>query len=371
MTTDAIRARAALTSAIRAFFSGKNYLEVETPLLAPALIPEPAIEVFKARFEHPSRAARDMYLAPSPELWMKRLLAGGLGNMFQICKAFRNAESIGKHHNPEFTILEYYTVNADYKDSLRLTEEFFAALCEACRGLPAVRGKEENFSRLRPPFRRMSVAEAFYEYARIDLAPPRETGEALAAAEALTEKAREKGLPAHEGDNWEEAFNRIFAGVVEPALPRDKPLALMDYPREVRCLAKDIPGTPWNERWELYAGGIETANCFTEETDADKVADYFREAARLKRKALVPHAADGEFMALYRGENPAGNAKGDFRKIAANSPFQPSAKQPPSPESGKTSGVAAGLDRLFMTFLGESSIEGVILFPFSDILRPH
>jgi lysyl-tRNA synthetase class 2 len=379
MNLDTIRARSALTASVRGFFFSKAYLEVETPLLAPALIPESAIEVFKARFEHPWQGPRDMYLVPSPELWMKRLLAEGFGNMFQICKAFRNAESIGRQHNPEFTILEYYTVDAGYLDSLELTEDFFGYLCEAASCFAG----GENLKRLRPPFRRMSMAEAFEAYARVDLASfaPRGAAEAPASAKALTGEALGKGLPAKEGDSWEEAFNRIFVGAVEPALPRDRPLAILDYPRGVRCLARDIPGGPWNERWELYAGGMEIANCFTEEDDPDRVAAYFSVEAALKRKALVPHAVDGDFLALYANTGEAPGRARDWRGARQPRPqgrgrSESAAPQGPVPSAGRnapksSSGVALGLDRLFMAILGEGSIGGVILFPFSDILRPH
>ncbi|MCL1817416.1 MAG: hypothetical protein FWG35_00705 [Spirochaetaceae bacterium] len=332
MSHETIRARSVLAAAVRSFFAAKDYLEVDTPLLAPALIPESAIEVFATRFEHPYREGREMYLTPSPELWMKRLLAAGCGNIFQICKAFRNAEALGRLHNPEFTILEYYTVDADCGDSLALTEELFAALIRAFEEKVPT-GRRE---RLSPPFRRLTMAQAFADYAKLDLATlaPRESRDAPQAASLLTAKARELGLPCKDGDTWEEAFNRVFAGVVEPALPRDRPLVLLDYPREVRCLARDIPGTPWNERWELYVDGVETANCFTEETDTEKIAAFFREEAAKKEKALVRHAPDREFAALNG--------------------------------MPRCSGVALGLDRLIMAFCGENSLGGVILFPFSD-----
>ncbi|MDR1932409.1 MAG: hypothetical protein LBQ57_06240 [Spirochaetales bacterium] len=386
MTGEVIRARAALTAGVRSFFTGKNYLEVETPLLAPALIPEAAIEVFKTRFEHPYRAGRDLYLTPSPELWMKRLIAGGMGNIFQICKAFRNAEALGRLHNPEFTILEYYTVNADCRDSLELTQELFAHLVKVCEEAPGVfagAALRERLARLAPPFRRMSMAQAFGQYAGLDLEEfcPREPAAAPEAARRLSARARGLGLPAGEGDAWEEAFNRVFAGVVEPALPRDKPLALTCYPRGVRCLAKDVPGTPWNERWELYACGMEIANCFTEEADAEKIAAYFREEAPLKEKALVPHAIDGDFTSLYahrekapgRARDSSGNLFGASQKIAAYGPAAAEGlpRAADAPKSADTSGVAVGLDRLFMAFLGEEAIGGVILFPFSDIIAPH
>jgi lysyl-tRNA synthetase class 2 len=346
MTPQTIRARSVLTAAIRSFFAHKNYLEVETPLLAPALIPEPAIEVFKTRFEHPYRPARDLYLVPSPELWMKRLSAAGLGNIFQICKAFRNAESIGSIHNPEFTILEYYTADANYLDSLTLTEELFTRLArtrEEKLTTPPQTGGPRTEAPFAPPFRRMSMAQAFNEYAGLDLAAlaPGDAASAPEAAAALTAKARSLGLPSQAGDTWEEAFNRVFAGVVEPALPKNKTLAILDYPREVRCLAKDIPGTPWNERWELYINGIETANCFTEETNPAKVAAYFREETERKKTALVPHRIDEDFIKLYQTSQNAARP---------------------------CSGAAIGLDRLFMAILETASIGGVIFFPFSDII---
>jgi lysyl-tRNA synthetase class 2 len=407
MTPETIRARGVLTAAVRSFFADKNYLEVETPLLAPALIPESAIEVFKTRFEHPCRPGRELYLVPSPELWMKRLLAAGFGNIFQICKAFRNAESIGSVHNPEFTILEYYTTGADYLDSLALTEELFTCLVQTRReklAAPPQTGGPQTENLLAPPFRRMTVAQAFREYAGLDLEAlaPRDEAESLPAARELTVRARALGLPAREGDAWEEAFNRIFVGRVETALPRDKPLALLDYPRGVRCLARDIPGAPWKERWELYVNGLETANCFTEETSPDKVAAYFREEAALKEKALVPHAIDQGFLGLYANPREApefsGREAGRTRRLSApgssaqgieaeipqagisrKSPaeeLQRIARSAPgtggdAPQpSGQSSGVALGLDRLLMAFCGETSIGGVIFFPFSDILVP-
>jgi lysyl-tRNA synthetase class 2 len=211
-----------------------------------------------------------------------------LGNIFQICKAFRNAEAIGRRHNPEFTILEYYTAGADYRHSLALTEDLFAHLIRVCKEklLRGTQAAEERLARFLPPFRRLSMAGAFRKYAGLDLETlaPKEDLNSPEAAQWLTSAARAAGLPAADGDTWEEAFNRVFVDCVEPALPKDKPLALLDYPRGVRCLARDIPGTPWSERWELYVDGIETANCFTEETSAEKVSAYFREESALEGK---------------------------------------------------------------------------------------
>jgi lysyl-tRNA synthetase class 2 len=324
MDRETLRRRSEYLSGIRAFLTARGYLEVETPILSPALIPESAIEVFKTRFESPYREGRDMYLIPSPEIWMKRLIAEGSGSIFQLTKAFRNAESIGRIHNPEFSILEWYTLGADYIDNIAVTEALFEDLLAG--GGESDPGRE----RLRPPFRRMTMEEAFREYAGFSLDS--------CGIEDLHRHGRDLGIRTEKGDSWETAFNRIFVDRVEPSLPSDRPLVLLDYPSEVRCLAKRIPGTTRRERWELYVDGIETANCFTEETDPGEVENYFQAEGELKKGMLVPHPPDENFFRLYRGSFPP------------------------------CSGVALGIDRLLMAFFGLSHIGGVILFPFVDIL---
>ncbi len=142
MDVELLRSRARFTRRSRRFFLERGYLEVETPLLAPALIPEPALEVFRTEWIDPRcLAARELFLVPSPELWMKRLLARGSGSLFQICKSFRNFEALGRYHNPEFTMLEWYTVDADYMDSADLTDELLAYLLAA---LGAGRGRRRR-----------------------------------------------------------------------------------------------------------------------------------------------------------------------------------------------------------------------------------
>jgi lysyl-tRNA synthetase class 2 len=330
MDRETLRRRGEYLARIRSFLTARGYLEVETPILAPALIPESAIEVFTTRFVSPFRDGRDMYLIPSPEVWMKRLIAQGMGSIFQLTKAFRNAESIGRIHNPEFSILEWYTLGANCLDNIAVTEFLFETLLAADTVFSSL--AHSSAERLRPPFRRMTMEEAFREYAGFSLA--------ACGIEDLHRHARELGIRVEAGDTWEAAFNRIFVSRVEPSLPADKPLVLLDYPAEIRCLAKRIPGTPWRERWELYVDGIETANCFTEETDPAEVEGYFRVERELKRGALVPHPSDEDFIRLYRGAFPP------------------------------CSGAALGIDRLLMAFFGFSHIGGVILFPLVDILSP-
>ena len=132
MDIEFLRQRSGIIKSVRKFFDDRNYLETDTPLLAPHLIPEACLEVFETRYIQPkgssSRKERPYWLIPSPEIWMKQLIASHHENIYQICKCFRNGESTGNLHSPEFTMLEYYTMEADYNDSLKLTEELFSFL---------------------------------------------------------------------------------------------------------------------------------------------------------------------------------------------------------------------------------------------------
>jgi len=324
MNFETARKRSAVTGGIRNFFNRRGYLEVETPVLSPGLIPESPIEIFETQLRDENLGNRPLYLVPSPEVHMKKLLAAGSGNIFQICKSFRNLEQAGKHHNPEFTMLEWYTVEADYHDSIETTAELFTELAERFR-----------CPHIAPPFRRMSIHEIFREYAGIDL-------ELTASAAQLMEACNRLKLlhtPPAGPVCWEEIYHRVFLTHIEPRLPVDRPLILSDYPRQIPCLARDIPGTPWKERWELYISGIEIANCYSEETDPVKVEQFcMRENARKAALSSVVPDVDRDFLEIFRQGYP------------------------------KSSGAALGVDRLVMAITGEASIGGVIFFPISDIV---
>lgn len=323
---DILRIRAAVLQAIRSFFVEHGYLEVDTPILAPSLIPESHLEVFRTRFEHPDHEPRELYLTPSPEVWIKRLLAEGAGSLFQLGKSFRNGESLGRLHAPEFTMLEYYTVDADYLDSIGITERLFDALLEAVGETVATyrrsRGRPPVPAALGRPFERLSVTEAFARYA----------GE----IDDLHATARRHGIRTRSGDTYEELFNRLFVQLVEPELPRDRAVVLYDYPAAIPTLAADKPDTPWSQRWELYLGGEEVANCYTEERDPQRIRSFFAAEGARKSRALVPHAVDHAYYRLF-GEN-----------------------------FPNCSGVAMGADRLIMVLLGEQSIKRVVPFAVLD-----
>jgi lysyl-tRNA synthetase class 2 len=309
--------RAAILRKVRRFFDERGYLETDTPLLAPALIPESCLEVFETRYLPPNsaiRQARPYWLIPSPEVWMKTLIAAHRVSVYQICKCFRNGESTGRTHSPEFTMLEYYTMDADYQTSLTLTEALFHALLED--GNPA----------LNPPFTRITIEESFARWAGFSL-------EQAVLNNELEARARALGLDPLPDSNNAALYDLIFVHAVEPKLPKDKPVALMDYPAFVPCLAQKSADGKSMERWELYVRGIELANCYSEERDAEQVRRFFeQEAAAKTRAAIVPHHVDH-----------------DYPKIFAQFP--------------RCSGVAMGLDRLIMAITGRSTIDSVLPFP--------
>jgi lysyl-tRNA synthetase class 2 len=309
-----LQKRSSVIGQVRSFFNSKKYLELDTPLLSPDLIPESCLEVFETSriFSSAGKKERQsLYLIPSPEIWMKKIIAQHRVNVYQICKCFRNGESCGHLHNSEFTILEYYTMDAGYMDSLALTEKLFEYLA-----------KKEDAPFLNPPFDRITVAQAFENYAGFNLFAAVQNG-------GLEEQARRLGLEPLPGMTTGELYDLIFIHSVEPRLKTEKPAALLDYPAFVPCLAKKSHNKQTVERWELYYNGIELANCFSEETDPQAVKDFFISEEEKKKSALVRHKVDH-----------------DYWKIFTNFP--------------RCSGVAMGLDRLIMALTGRLTIDSVI-----------
>jgi lysyl-tRNA synthetase class 2 len=309
------------------FFEKRGYVEVSTPILAPYLIPEPSLEVFRTEYLPGRGPSSPLWLVPSPELWMKRLLARGSGDIYQVSRSFRNGDFGGPYHNPEFRLLEWYSMDADYLDSIATTEALFDHLLAV--------GSEEDrpavHEKMTPPFQRLTMDEAFRRYARIELARCME-------AKSMIDAGRGKGLSIADDSTWEEAFHIAFLTLVEPFLPREKPLVLLDYPALVPTTARAKSGTPWSERWELFIDGVEIANCYTEETDPDALARLIAAEACRKKGARVGHESDAGLARLF------------------------------PPDFPRCSGTALGVDRLEMVFSGEKSLEGVILFPFSSIM---
>jgi elongation factor P--(R)-beta-lysine ligase len=315
---EAVRFRSQVFRRIRDFFLDRDYLEVETPLLSPDLIPESSIEIFKTERFNFSGQADSMYLVPSPEIWMKKLLSRGSGSIFQISKCFRNSEQSGRIHNNEFSMLEWYSVNKDYRDNIKLTEELLHFLAPlSC---------EENRHYFTDPFLILTMEEAFLKYAQFSL-------EKTQDRDSLKKELKKQDLPYDKDDSQETLFNRAFLTLVEPALPEDKTVVITDYPTFIPTLARRKLNTPWSERWEMYIKGIELANCYSEETDQEKVAAYYALEKKAKETALVDHRVDKDYERIFHKDYP------------------------------KVSGNAMGMDRLIMALSGSKNIEEVLLFP--------
>jgi len=322
-----LQERARIIRRARSFFDERGYLELDTPLLAPDLIPESCLEVFETSRILPNGSAAPYWLIPSPEIWMKKIIARHRASVYQICKCFRNGESSGFLHSPEFTMLEYYTMDANYLDSLKITEDLCAFLSEAGSGLSA-------------PFERMTMAEAFDRFAGFDLFAAAETEGALETEARRLGLNPPGGCPSLRGLGTAELYDLIFIHAVEPRLKQDRPVALLDYPAFVPCLARKAANGKTVERWELYYNGIELANCYTEETGAEQVRHFFEsEAAAKERDALVRHRVDRDYWKNFEG-----------------APRQCRAFPP-------CSGVALGLDRLIMALCARSTIDSVLPFP--------
>ena len=322
MNINAAKARSQLYANIRNYFNSRGYLEVETPTLSPDLIPEATIDNFAATFINEFQGSREMYMIPSPEIFIKKLLASGSGSVFEISKCFRNCEQLGQSHNPEFTMLEYYTVGFDEKDSITLTQDMIRSTAlDFCP-----RSVLEDFEIL-------SVRDAMMRYAKIDI-------DELQNPRNLRQAAEKLGLPIPGPESWDDTFNRIFINFVETSISKDHPVCLTDYPKQIECLAK--ANGNYRRRWELYINGLEVANCYLEETDEEVSRDYYR---REYQKLVTMRSENGKVIP---------DVDDSFCETLSKLP--------------KCSGVAIGLDRLLMVETGAKDIDDVLLFPFSRMI---
>lgn len=329
MDLEMLKFRANILQRIREFFIQNNFLELDTPALSKDLIPETCLEVFSTEYINPwSKDKKQLYLVPSPEIYIKKIISQHKTDVFQLSKCYRNVESFGNIHSPEFTMLEYYKMNASYLDTAKLTEELFNYL------LPEKQNnKVDPFSYLRPPFLRLKINDAFFKYAGFYLSDCPNSAD-------LAKKAKELGLKESIDSPfdlwaWDDLYELILVSYIEPNLPKDVPVMLMDYPSKVPCLAQEFleKGMWWKERWELYCNGIELSNCYSEETDKKKIKAYFEEEGKLKNiHSIVKHEIDSEYWKIFE----------DFPKCSGN---------------------AMGVDRLIALLSGHKSIEPIL--PFS------
>jgi lysyl-tRNA synthetase class 2 len=312
--------RAKLIQCTRQFFVERDFLEVETPMmqsLAGGALARPFTT-------HHNALDVDLYLRIAPELFLKRLVVGGVDRVFEIGRNFRN-EGISTKHNPEYTMLEFYQAYATYEHLMTLTEELFFFLAQEVNGGPRLVYGESTID-LTPPWRRLGMKEAVCEYTGLSATEIEQEG-------VVRAKARELGALPYAAAPLGKVLTALFEAVVEPHLIQ--PTFVVSYPVEVSPLARRNDKDPrFVDRFELYIAGRELANAFSELNDPEDQLQRFLDQLREREAGdEEAHALDEDYIrALEHGMPP-------------------------------TAGEGIGIDRLVMVFTNSPSIRDVILFP--------
>jgi len=322
---DTFRKRAKLIQLIRHFFITHDFLEVETPMmqsLAGGALAKPFIT-------HHRALDLDLYLRIAPELFLKRLVVGGVERVFELGRVFRN-EGISTKHNPEYTLLEFYQAYATHEHLMTLTEELFAFLAQEVNGGPRLVYGEHEID-LTPPWRRLVLKEAVRQYAGL-------SAEEVEQEAIVRAKARAVGVHLPATAPLGKVLADLFEAVAEPHLIQ--PTFVVSYPVEVSPLARRNDADPrFVDRFELYIAGRELANAFSELNDPEDQGQRFLDQMRAREAGdEEAHALDEDYIrALEYGMPP-------------------------------TAGEGIGIDRLVMLFTNSPSIRDVILFP---LMRPE
>jgi lysyl-tRNA synthetase class 2 len=317
--------RARIVQEIRRFLEDRGFLHVETPILQP-IYGGATAQPFKT---YHRTLDTELYLRIADELYLKRLIVGGLERVYEIGKVFRN-EGIDRTHNPEFTMLELYQAYADYEDMMELTESLIHHVVVEVTGSPSLTYQSQELD-FRPPWPRLTWHQALERYGSLDAAQ--------LGLEGLREAALEAGVEDAEGKGKAALLDGLFKILVESQL--DAPVIIYDYPVELSPLAKHKRGGDLSltERFEVYVAGREIANAFSELNDPFEQRERFEAQARMREEEgwHEAHPIDEDYIAaLDYGLPPTG-------------------------------GMGLGIDRLVMILTDSASIREVILFP---TLRP-
>lgn len=316
--------RPAIVRSMRSFMHSKGFIEVETPILVPV-----AAGAQATPFEtHHNQLGRDLYLRIATELYLKKLIVGGIERVFEIGRLFRN-EGLDHDHNPEFTTIESYQAYADYNDVMEMVEQMVSTIAFETTGsmvLPAVEGKRPEID-LTPPWPRLNLREEINKRTGIDFVETRDV-------ESLSQAMQERKIHVEEGSAWGRLLDKVISSEVEPHLVQ--PHFLVDYPVEMSPLAKRKPDTDGIvERFEAFVMGSELANAFTELNDPVDQRERFEQQERMR---------------LDFGDDEADRLDEDFLVAIEHG-------MPP------TGGLGLGIDRLTMLIAGEESIREILLFP--------
>jgi len=329
--------RETVTDTIRKFFKERGFREMFTPILVPVPSVEANLEVFETQLRTATGKKRRGFLIMSPEYSLKKLLAAGAGNIFEITRSFRNEEEASGSHNPEFSILEWYRTNANYLMIMEDFEELFTKIVQVTRGDKGAdkftyQGQEYDLTR---PWMRISVAEAFEKYAGIKT-------EAMLSETELMAEAKKRGYQVAENTTWEQVFYQIFFNEIETKLKAARrPVFVYDYPASQAALSRKKAEDPrFAERFEVYLAGLELGNCFSELTDAaEQSLRLEADVAERKRLGKTEYPADADLIAALKSGVP------------------------------ETAGIAVGVDRLVMLAADAAGISETLLFPGEEIFE--
>lgn len=321
-----LQLRATVFKSIRSFLDSEGFTEVDSPLMVASPDTEPTIEPFQTKWLEQDNEHIG-YLTPSPEFLLKRVLAAGSGNVYQMSHVFRNYEPSQCKHNPEFMMLEWYRTNADYTDIMKDTENLVRAV------FAAIHPNEKQFSyqghliNLNGDWERLSVSEAFEKFANI-------SQDTLLNESALIAAAKDKGYDT-DGGSYDDAFFQIFLNEVEGKLGFEKPTFLYDYPASQAALARKKESDPrLAERFELYICGVELTNAFSELTNWQEQESRLQAQVETRKKNnQLNWDYDHDFIAALKQGLPV------------------------------TGGIALGVDRLIMLMADAPDIISVLPFP--------
>jgi lysyl-tRNA synthetase class 2 len=318
-----------ITAAVRAWFGARDFVEVETPALQVSPGNEAHLHAFATEAVGISGGRTPLYLRTSPEFAAKKLMAAGETRTFELARVWRNRER-GPLHHPEFTLLEWYRAGETYETLMADCASLLAVAAEAA-GTKVLSYRDCSIDPLAEP-ERVTLAEAFDRFAHIDLLA------ALGDQKALAAAAMGQGVRVAADDTWADVFSRVLVEKIEPHLGRDRATILCEYPVSEAALARPKAADPCvAERFELYACGVELANCFGELTDPTEQRRRFE-------------AEMAEKVRVYGERYPLDE---DFLAALATMP--------------EASGGALGLDRLVMLATGARHIEQVLWAPVAEI----
>lgn len=309
------------------FFKLNNYLKLDLPVLSPSLIPESYLEVFETEFKFLNKKQK-LYLTPSPELFIKRLIAYGIGDCYFLGKAFRNSEPKSNLHFSEFNILEFYKIYQDYNFLKKVIQKLLLFINLELSNSPILKyGKYSlDFSK---PWEEISIQEAFLKFAHIDK-------KELFNHKLFLAKAKEKGYKI-DSFNYVDLFSQIYTQEIEPNLGiQGRPTIIYDYPVDLAALAKLNNDGQTSQRFEFYIVGLELGDCYTELTDPlEQQTRFEKEEENRKKIGLINYPSDWGFIKALEQGLP------------------------------NCSGIAIGFDRLAMIFCNVDSISSLRLINIS------